>query len=282
MPFFDSDGTRIFYSDVRPDVPAEGMLGVPTVLLHGWLCDSDDWIFQLPSIEARCRTIAVDLRGHGRSGWREGMPFSPADAARDVSRLLASLGVDQAVVIAHSAGCEVAVRLELLGPGRVVRSVAVDPAYGLPAEREAGYRVLIDELGRAGGDERAGRFFASIDAPATPPALAAWHARRPLGMDPRMCRTALEDFVFGVGTLRLRPGSDAALRERRAPVLSLHRTPERAAYDLAHSPAPGSRALVYDGCGHWPHQEQPRRFQRDLEDWLAEPVAPARSAETAR
>jgi pimeloyl-ACP methyl ester carboxylesterase len=45
----------------------EAGTGRNVMLLHGWTANGEDWVWQLPALEARFRTITVDLRGHGRS-----------------------------------------------------------------------------------------------------------------------------------------------------------------------------------------------------------------------
>ena len=53
--------------------------GRNVILLHGWTTDSHDWSWQLPALESRYRTIAVDLRGHGRSEVMPSGSYLPAD-----------------------------------------------------------------------------------------------------------------------------------------------------------------------------------------------------------
>ena len=38
---------------------------------------------------------------------------------------------------------------------------------------------------------------------------------------------------------------------------------------LAHAAMPGSRLLMYDGAGHFPHHSDPERFVSDLEEFIA-------------
>src|SRR5699024_7475189 len=95
------------YADISHDVSLfytkHGEGGPPILLVHGWACDSDDWIWQIPDLAKRHTVYAVDLRGHGHSSVpREG--YRGTDYANDLSRLIAALGCGPVVVVGHSLG----------------------------------------------------------------------------------------------------------------------------------------------------------------------------------
>jgi len=72
MPFHDTGDTTLFFTD-------DGEVD-PVLFVHGWTCDSQDWIWQIPALRARHRVIAVDLRGHGRSTATREHSTAPAGA----------------------------------------------------------------------------------------------------------------------------------------------------------------------------------------------------------
>lgn len=74
------------------------------------------------------RVLALDLRGHGRSGWEP--PWTLAQHVADVRETLESAGVERAAVIGHSFGGRLA--LELTAAGVAERSMLLDPAVWVP------------------------------------------------------------------------------------------------------------------------------------------------------
>jgi pimeloyl-ACP methyl ester carboxylesterase len=96
--FFESDGVRIRYQAV-----GEGPL---VVLIHGMGGTLESWqrtgIVRV--LSPHFRVVAMDLRGHGRSGKpHEPASYGPALAA-DVVRLLRHIGAAKAHVVGYSLG----------------------------------------------------------------------------------------------------------------------------------------------------------------------------------
>jgi pimeloyl-ACP methyl ester carboxylesterase len=84
--------------------------GPPIVLLHGITLAARIWGYQLHDLADTHRVIAIDQRGHGRS--RPGR--EPADLTRlgtDLLTVLEALDLRQAVVVGHSMGGMVVLRL---------------------------------------------------------------------------------------------------------------------------------------------------------------------------
>jgi pimeloyl-ACP methyl ester carboxylesterase len=104
---------------------------MPVVLLHGWALGQHTYRDVVERIAAQgCRVIAPSLPGFGGSGELEGDEFSLSGYARWVDHLLASLEIDEpAVVMGHSFGGGVAVRLAHDRPRRV-RSLVLVNAIG--------------------------------------------------------------------------------------------------------------------------------------------------------
>lgn len=75
------------------------------------------------------RVLAVDLRGHGGSGWDP--PWHIERHVADLVETLDALGVVRSDVIAHSFGACVAMQLAVASPGRVRDLALLDPAIGL-------------------------------------------------------------------------------------------------------------------------------------------------------
>jgi len=119
MPDFDSDGVRIAYSD-------EGS-GDPILLIHGFASNvaanwvDPGWVRTL--MDAGCRVIAYDNRGHGRSEkLYDPERYGAPSMAEDARRLLDHLGIARADVMGYSMGARIAAFLVFNHPERV-RSV---------------------------------------------------------------------------------------------------------------------------------------------------------------
>jgi len=115
--FFDSNGVPIRYI-------TQGS-GPAVVLLHGFTGSADHWVnigytngpfdgYQL---------IAMDCRGHSQSG----KPYDPAaygmEMVNDIVRLLDHLDIQQAHLVGHSMGAEIALKMAVLYPARVRSAV---------------------------------------------------------------------------------------------------------------------------------------------------------------
>ncbi|EFQ81797.1 hydrolase, alpha/beta domain protein [Aeromicrobium marinum DSM 15272] len=78
---------------------------VTLVLVHGWMCDLDTWHYQRLALRGRVRIIAVDQRGHGRSGRTSGRSSTFPLLADDLARVIeAHAPTGPVVLVGHSMG----------------------------------------------------------------------------------------------------------------------------------------------------------------------------------
>jgi len=75
---------------------------------------------------SRFHVIAVDLRGHGRSGWEP--PFDYPTHVADLVETVDALGVEQPDWVGHSFGGRLILELAARHPERIRRAVLLDPA----------------------------------------------------------------------------------------------------------------------------------------------------------
>lgn len=109
------------------------------VLVHGGGAHARWWDHIGPLLAAERRVIAIDLSGHGDSGRRERYSF---DAwAREVLAVAADAGLDTPpVVIGHSMGGIVALRLAAMFGSRIEGAVVIDAPLRDPAPEEQAAR----------------------------------------------------------------------------------------------------------------------------------------------
>jgi pimeloyl-ACP methyl ester carboxylesterase len=137
MPRVESfDGTELFYEDIGE--------GRPVVMVHGWATSHE---FFEPQITALCdsyRVIAVDLRGHGKSG-KPGGDYGYDTYSKDIEAILSELDVEDAALVGWSIGGGIALRYVATYGDRISQLGLVSPAatkflqdedypHGLPEE----------------------------------------------------------------------------------------------------------------------------------------------------
>ena len=95
------------------------------VLVHGGAAHSRWWDHIGPLLASAWRVVAVDLSGHGDSGRRDS--YSLDTWAREVLAVVADAGTAaSSVVIGHSMGGLVTLRLATLAGSRIAGAVAID------------------------------------------------------------------------------------------------------------------------------------------------------------
>lgn len=249
---------------VRMHVEARGPVDAPAlVLLHGYSDSGFSFSRIMPLLPADRRIIVPDLRGHGRSSQ------PPADygmdvLASDVLALLDVLDVESAVVLGHSMGSLVAQRIASLAPERVEALVLVGSApsiHGLAGLEE--FRVAVDALVEPVHEEFVRAFQESTIVRPVPPEFMDRVVAESLRLPARVWRELLMGMVEAPVVA---PG------EIRARTLVLWGTEDgvfgRDQQDRLLELIPGARLRAFDGVGHAPHWEVPRRSAAELAAFL--------------
>lgn len=111
----------------------------PIVLLHGLASSSNAWKSLLDELQGKpLRVVGYDLIGFGKSPKPEWLQYTTDDHARMVIAALEHSRLGQpAIVVGHSMGCLVAVRVARLRPDLVKHLILYEmPLYsGLPDKR---------------------------------------------------------------------------------------------------------------------------------------------------
>jgi len=100
--------------------------GVPLLLLHGFGNEAHIWDDFAPAIAPYYRTLALDHRGHGDSGWDPEGRYAIDFYVDDVEAVTAQLGIERLVLIGHSLGGRVSTVFAGRHPERVAGLVLVD------------------------------------------------------------------------------------------------------------------------------------------------------------
>jgi 3-oxoadipate enol-lactonase len=92
--------------------------GYPLILIHGLSDDARLWIPLLPELSKKYRTIALDVRGHERSG-KPNMPYSIQQFFDDLFAFLRELDISRAHLLGLSLGGAIAQQFALEHPEKV-------------------------------------------------------------------------------------------------------------------------------------------------------------------
>ena len=116
--------------------------GRPAIILHGLFGMGDNWVsFAKKMSEDSFQMILVDLRNHGHSPWSN--DFSYSVMAADIAELILELQLENAVVIGHSMGGKVAMRLINDYPNVIAKAIIVDIA---PSSYPVKHRNILDAM----------------------------------------------------------------------------------------------------------------------------------------
>jgi pimeloyl-ACP methyl ester carboxylesterase len=126
-----------------------GGSGPPVVLVHGLSGAASNWIELAPELARTARVVVPDLPGHGGSAPLAALPNLEPFADR-LGRVLEREHVGPAVLVGHSLGCVVALRLALREPGRVRGLVLISAAGIGSSTRRARQALWLSSLVRPG------------------------------------------------------------------------------------------------------------------------------------
>ncbi len=117
--------------------------GPALLLIHGTGASAHSWRDLLPRLAENHTVIAVDLLGHGFTPQPRGMPLTLPTMAKGIAAVTDQLGLTPRIVVGHSAGAAVALRMVLDGdiaPDAVIginSALTPFPGYGF-----WGFRLL--------------------------------------------------------------------------------------------------------------------------------------------
>ena len=281
------DGDRVVYR-----VAGKGPV---LLLVHGLAGSAMTWRYVMPALAQRFTVIAPDLLGQGQSDKPRGEYSLGAhvDTLRD---LLDALGHERATLVGQSLGGGVVMQLAYEFPEHCERLVLVNSG-GLGREVSAILRLLsvpgfefvfplVCTPRLRGVASRVGRWLGRAGVRSTPARQEIWHSYASLvDAESRYAFfRGLRDVIdpSGQAVSALRRLHHAAqiptliLWGARDPFIPVSHA------RTAHEVIPGSRLVIFEGVGHYPHCEVPERFIEAIVDFIAstEPARlPARSAQ---
>src|SRR5688572_4781277 len=119
-----SDGVRL-HVEVHPCATRSRP---SCLLLHGFGDGAYVWEETCAALREICPVAAVDLRGHGDSEHSQSGTYDLNTNIQDVIQIITRLGIAPAIVVGHSFGGEIALRIAARPPVPVFAAVFVDVA----------------------------------------------------------------------------------------------------------------------------------------------------------
>ena len=239
----------------------EGGSGPTLMLIHGYGGAASNWTLVAPPLLERYRVIVPDLPGHGGSS---ALPGPPERIDPYAERMAALLG-EPAVLVGHSLGAVVALRLAVRRPG-LVRGLLLAGAAGIGSSTRAAERTLMFVSVVQPGKRiaRLWRPFAQ-NAFLRNVAFARVSVVDPRGLDPRaaagfLAGSALHTDIRSAGDALVRTDPRFDLEHVTAPALVLHgardvQVPMRDAFEYARRLRAPVRVIA--DCGHLLIGERP-------------------------
>jgi non-heme chloroperoxidase len=264
MPYLDVRDTRLYYEDAGA--------GPVLLLLHGWGSSGRVWQSCLPDLVRDHRVVTLDWRGCGRSD-RPLAGNTIDGAVADLAAVIEALGLAGTVVVGSSFGGVFATELALGRPELVAGVVAVDSPGYWPA---VGMGDKVPDLRKRLVDDRVGTLAGWVPnwfGPGAAPGLVDWTMRQLLDSG-----VYIDELFDEVMTYDPRPRLPALT----VPIAYLHgELDAEIPLDVPRGCAaatPGARVHVLAGCGHVPHQENPRAFTSVLRGVVPSLFAPRHAA----
>ena len=241
--------------------------GPPLLLIHGLMVTGEMFAPVIDRFAVRHRVIVPDLRGHGRS---RGLPppFTVAQLASDLSRLLDHHGIASTAVLGYSQGGAIAQQLVLDDSERCNHLVlGCTYAYNMASLREKFEGHIFPIILRILGIKRMAKIVVSLGAKHLSRQTAAWMAGMMADQDQKLMLIAWREATAF--------DSRSRLSEIHCPTLIIAGASDEAVpmhhAKMLENGIVGSRLVIIDGADHsliWRHSEE---FVRATEEFLTGP-----------
>ncbi|SFA77899.1 Pimeloyl-ACP methyl ester carboxylesterase [Poseidonocella pacifica] len=230
----------------------------PLVILHGLFGSARNWGVIAKRLSDQREVIAVDLRNHGQSPWRD--THSYPEMAEDLAETLPDGPVD---LIGHSMGGKAAMVFALQHPDRVNRLLVADIA---PVSYSHSQMQFVDAMRAVDLSkvERRSDAAAQLGDLGVEPALQSFFTQ---SLDVKARRWLLNLDVLAAEMPKVLGFPEIKAQFER-PALFLsggmsdyvrpeHRETIRALF-------PAARFAKLPKAGHWLHAEEPRAFEKSV------------------
>jgi 2-(acetamidomethylene)succinate hydrolase len=255
--------------------------GPPLLLLHGVTANAYVWLPVMELLAGSYHCVAIDQRGHGRTGMPRGGQFDAAAYARDAADLAAFIGRGPVVLVGHSLGARNAIVAGAMRPDAVAGVVAIEFT---PFIDKAAFDALDTRVTggpRSFGDHGDLTGYLSWRYPGLPPDAVSRRASHGYAerADGRLAPLA-DPGAMRATCAGLREDLAPDLRRLGVPAVLVRGADSRFVSDQAFRAAralrPDLPAVVVGGGDHYVPEERPAevaQIVREFAAGLAEPAA---------
>jgi pimeloyl-ACP methyl ester carboxylesterase len=240
------------------------------VFIHGWACDLTFWRGQEPLYTNPLhRSLLIDLPGHGLSD-KPHRAYPIEFFARAIEAVMRDAQVERAVLIGHSLGGPISYAFLRLFPEKATGLVLVDAFVSRhmagPPDRAATaayFAKIARGLSGPAGERAFAQRVESCFSEQTPESLRA-EIRAKMYATPKHVRIAA---LSSISSLHPPPPDETFdLPAIAIQAAELH-TQER--FELMHTIFTRMQLDRWEGAGHFLMLEDPARFNREIEQFLA-------------
>lgn len=262
--FARPDGLRIHYENYGAGPEA-------LVFIHGWACDLSFWrrqeaLYTNPSY----RSLLIDLPGHGASD-KPHRAYPIEFLARGVEAVMRDARVESAILIGHSLGGPIAYAFLRLFPEKARAMILVDAFVSRhmagPSNRAATadhFAKIARSLQGPQGEKNFAQRVESCFSPQTPEIIRA-EIRAKMNATPKHVRIAALTSISS-----LPPPPDDETFDIPALAIQAAEPGTQARFEFMRNIFPRMRLHAWEGAGHFLMMEDPQRFNREVQQFLAE------------
>ncbi|MBM3488057.1 MAG: alpha/beta hydrolase [Alphaproteobacteria bacterium] len=267
------------FRERRYELPTTGLHafeagdGAPVIFLHGLTGTAGVWEPVALRVARRNKAIAIDQRGHGRSGRPAGEVYAAEHYAADIAALIDALGQGPAVLVGHSLGARNAIVAAARHPDKIRGVVAVDLVPFIPESEWIALETRVGGGDRAFATDDEVRTYLAGRYPLMPADAIARRVRygyvrradglRPLADASAMmatCRGFRPDFVADFRANRV---ATVLVRGEHSAVV------DRDTWAKARALRPDLAAIEVAGTDHYVNEERPELVGDIVEGFIA-------------
>jgi pimeloyl-ACP methyl ester carboxylesterase len=226
------------------------------VFVHGWSCDRTYWKGQVAPFSRNYKVVAIDLPGHGESGF--GRKHWTMEAfGEDVAAVVKALDLKKVIMIGHSMGSVVIAEAALHLRERVAGLVMVDQFKSLGPGMTREEVELLATRFRIHFADSVKAFIRRTFLPESDSLLVEWVATDMSSAPPALALEAFEN------TLNYSRRMPQTLSRLKLPVIAIN--DNRRPTDVPSMKQYGVEVMVMSGVGHFLMMEDPGKFNEFLE-----------------
>ena len=266
--FVTVEGLRLHYLDWENESKP------PLIMLHGIGRDAHSFDHIVPRFSRDYHVIAMDLRGHGDSGWHPEGAYLVEDLIKDLEGLVEQRSLRDLVLLGNSTGGRVVQMYAGLHPDRVRALIVEDVGPERPQDIAAGFARRVQQEANGWSSEADLMTFLKAQSPTVAEELIRAHARSATRTreDGRLVWKRDPNLVKGFVPTELWQ----SVRQIRSPTLYIlggkSTIVSAATQQQLKSTIPGCEIAVMPGLGHYPHLEAPAAYVDLIVEFLSRRV----------